>query len=168
MRVVDSLTIRRAWSMPTANTFTIRPIHELIIKHLQPGWIDPFANRFSPAEFTNDIDDKIPTTHHMDALEFVGLFDSVPGALLDPPYSLRQIREHYNGSKISHLTLIMNELAKIVKPGGTVITFGWNSNGFGKKRGFSVVEILLVHHGGHHNDTIATVEVKTCQQQTMF
>jgi len=28
----------------------------------------------------------------------------------------------------------------------------------GKNRGFEIVEILLVAHGGHHNDTIVTVE----------
>ena len=30
----------------------------------------------------------------------------------------------------------------------------------GKNRGFEIVEILLVAHGGHHNDTICTVEKK--------
>ena len=42
--------------------------------------------------------------------------------------------------------------------GGFCISFGWNSNGMGKNRGFEIVEILLVAHGGHHNDTIVTVE----------
>lgn len=33
-------------------------------------------------------------------------------------------------------------------------------NGIGKTRGFEIVEILLVAHGGNHNDTIVTVERK--------
>ena len=40
------------------------------------------------------------------------------------------------------------------------ITCGWNSGGIGKKYGFEIVEILLVSHGGWHNDTIVTVEQK--------
>ena len=50
------------------------------------------------------------------------------------------------------------ELARLIKPGGHVISFGWNSNGFGKRLGFKVIEILLVQHGGLSHDTIVTVE----------
>ena len=32
--------------------------------------------------------------------------------------------------------------------------------GDGKKYGFEIIEILLVAHGGWHNDTIVTVEKK--------
>ena len=88
---------------------------------------------------------------------------------LDPPYSLRQIKECYNGIGIQKLdketTLygfikVKEIIARIIKPGGYVISFGWNSGGMGKKRGFEIIEILLVPHGGHHNDTIVTVEQK--------
>lgn len=41
-----------------------------------------------------------------------------------------------------------------------VITFGWNSGGIGKTNGFEIEQILLVPHGGWHNDTICTVERK--------
>lgn len=44
--------------------------------------------------------------------------------------------------------------------GGVCISFGWNSMGIGKKNGFEIIEILLVAHGGMHNDTIVTVETK--------
>jgi len=44
--------------------------------------------------------------------------------------------------------------------GGKCISFGWNSNGIGKTRGFEMVEIKILSHGGMHNDTIITVEVK--------
>jgi len=41
-----------------------------------------------------------------------------------------------------------------------VICFGWNSMGIGKTNNFKMVKILLVPHGGIHNDTIVTVEHK--------
>jgi hypothetical protein len=45
-------------------------------------------------------------------------------------------------------------------PGGYAICCGWNSIGIGKKRGFKLIEVLLVCHGRLHNDTIVTVEQK--------
>jgi hypothetical protein len=88
--------------------------------------------------------------------------------LFDPPYSLRQLKECYAGvgksltqqDTQSYFTLIKNEIARVLKVGGYCISFGWNSNGIGIKRGFEIVEILLVAHGGNHNDTITTVERK--------
>lgn len=52
------------------------------------------------------------------------------------------------------------EVARIVKQGGIVISCCWNSGGIGKTLGFEIAEILLVPHGGNHNDTIVTVERK--------
>lgn len=47
-----------------------------------------------------------------------------------------------------------------IRSGGYAICCGWNTNGFGKNRGFKLIEVLLVPHGGHHQDTIVTVEKK--------
>ena len=54
----------------------------------------------------------------------------------------------------------LDEIQRIVKPNGKVFCFGWNSSGVGKTRGFELYRILLVPHGGSHNDTIVTVESK--------
>jgi len=53
-----------------------------------------------------------------------------------------------------------NEVARILKPNGIVIICGWNTNGIGLKRGFKMLEILAVPHGGSKNDTLCTVERK--------
>ena len=53
------------------------------------------------------------------------------------------------------------QIGRIVKYNGIVITCGWNSGGIGKKYGFEIEEVLLVPHGGWHNDTIVVVERKT-------
>lgn len=49
------------------------------------------------------------------------------------------------------------EISRIMKKDGIAITCSWNSGGMGKKYGFEIIEILLVPHGGWHNDTIVTV-----------
>ena len=55
---------------------------------------------------------------------------------------------------------VKSALCEKIKPGGHAISFGWNTNGFGKGRGFKIVEIMSVAHGGSKNDTLVTVEVK--------
>ena len=166
------MVIRREWSMPNARTFRIKPIEELIAKELANGiWIDPFANESRIATITNDLNPEYDTDYHMDALEFLKMFEdnSVSGILYDPPYSPRQVSECYKGvgkevsfkdTQASFWSNQKKEIARILKPGGKVLTFGWNSGGIGKKYGFRMDEILLVAHGGWHNDTICTVETK--------
>jgi len=172
------MKINRVWAMPSKDTFTIKPIAELLGRYCGGGmfkvgkWIDPFAGENSPAKVTNDHNPSKPTTHHLEAVDFVNLFpdEEFDGALFDPPYSYRQVSEHYKviGQKASQLDTstqfynrVLNPLANKIKQGGYCIHFGWNSNAMGKNRGFEIVEILLVAHGGHHNDTIVTVEQKT-------
>lgn len=55
-------------------------------------------------------------------------------------------------------------ISKMIIEDGYAISCGWNTNGFGKKNGFEIIEILLVAHGGAHNDTIVTVEKKVKEE----
>jgi hypothetical protein len=91
----------------------------------------------------------------------------VDQVLFDPPYSPRQLKECYNDigqtlhdTKSSVWSNWKKEIARITKPGGYVLSFGWNTVGIGKTRGFEIRDILLVCHGGMHNDTICVREVK--------
>lgn len=158
--------------MPNKNTFDIAPIKQLIIEEKHDGiWIDPYANKNKIATITNDLNDEFDTDYNMDALDFLKLFkdSSVDGVLFDPPYSPRQISECYKnfGIEVSNKTTQSSfwsnqkkEISRIVKVGGKVITFGWNSGGIGKRYGFNITRILFVAHGGWHNDTICVVEEK--------
>lgn len=107
----------------------------------------------------------------MDALDFLKMFDdnSIDTVLYDPPYSPRQVSECYKAlnqtvnmqtTQASYWSNQKKEIARIVKPNGICITCAWNSGGIGVKYGFEIQEILLVPHGGWHNDTIVTVERK--------
>lgn len=163
--------IERKWAMPNRWTFKIKPIADLLREEMGGGiWVDPFAGEHSPANITNDLNPERPTMYHMDAIDFLRTFeeDSVDGVLYDPPYSQRQVKECYDGiqgglkwdGRMTFWSESKNEVARIVKPTGKVICFGWNSMGLGEKRGFKMQRILLVPHGGSRNDTICTVEVK--------
>lgn len=167
------MKIERKWAMPNKNTFSIKPIKELLEEEVDQNkkWIDPFANNSKVANITNDLNTEFDTDYHMDALEFLKMFEtgSVDGVLFDAPYSPRQISECYKGlgvsltSKTTQASFwgnIKKEIGRITKLGGKAITFGWNSGGVGKVNGFEIEKILLVPHGGWHNDTIVVVERK--------
>jgi len=156
-------------------TFSIGPIKELIDRYVGNGigWVDPFAGMNSPAEFTNDHNPDCKASYHMEAADFCKMLVPEPpgfaGVLFDPPYSYRQVSEHYKvlGKKATPLdtstqfySRVMNPICDKIRPGGYAISCGWNSNGFGKHRGFELIEVLLVAHGTHHNDTVVVVERK--------
>lgn len=164
--------IVRKWAMPNRRTFEIKPIKKLLEIEVGDGkWVDPMAGESRVADITNDLNKKYSTDYHLKAINFLKLFDdsSVDGVLYDPPYSPRQIKECYEGvghtptgnyTQASFWSEQKNEIQRIVKQGGKVISFGWNSQGMGKNRDFIKSKILLVAHGGNHNDTIVTVEIK--------
>ena len=165
------MEINRVWQMPNSNTFDIKPINKIVHKYAHGQIIDPFANKNKIATITNDLDEQFDTDYHMDAYDFLHMFEdcSVDTVLYDPPYSPRQVSECYKSlgmtvnmqtTQASYWSKQKSEIGRIVKSGGIVITCGWNSGGIGKKYGFEIQEILLVSHGGWHNDTIVTVEKK--------
>ena len=172
--------MNRAWAMPNRWTFRIPPIRKLIERYVGDGkgWVDPFAGESSPAEFTNDINTERRAHQHLDALDYCNLVDQMfKGVLFDPPYSYRQVSECYKGAGIKATALdtsdnfysrVREAICGKVLTGGLAISCGWNSGGFGKGRGFEIIEILLVAHGGHHNDTIITVERKVSHTLDSF
>ena len=173
--------ITRKWAMPNSETFSIKPIKELVgsyVDEVTQGddfkfLVDPFV-RNSPFKnkcISNDLDTDIEADYHVDALEFLKTFGTgtVDLLLFDPPYSPRQVSECYKKmdktvnmqtTQSSFWGNLKKEIARIMAPRGVVISCGWNSGGIGKTLGFSIDEILLVPHGGWHNDTIVTVERK--------
>lgn len=161
--------ITRVWAMPNRYTFKVPPLLDIVLRYMANGhWLDPFAGFNSPAAVTNDLDPNTPAQFHLEAIEFCrlqpGPFD---GAIFDPPYSLTQVSRSYHDMGLAFkgsenptggFPKVRDELSRLVRPGGHVVSFGWNSVGMGIGRGFKLVEILLCCHGGNRNDTIATVE----------
>lgn len=160
--------------MPNADTFDVKPIGEFVRRYVRESRvsIDPFARNKAWATFTNDLNPDTSAQKHMDAAAFLESLaeDEVMADLLifDPPYSPRQISECYKsiGREVGMEGTQNGALYKRVRDAAmpvlssecTVLSFGWNSAGMGEKRGFEIIEILLVAHGGGHNDTICVAE----------
>ena len=163
----------REFAMPNSETFSLAPVSRLLDRWINPGEIvvDPFSRNSKRATITNDLNPNTSADFHMLAEEFVETVKVAADAVLfDPPYSPRQIAEvyqqigrHCGKEDTQNARLykrVKDGLDKILKPGGIAICCGWSSMGFGLKRGYELLEVLLVPHGGAHNDTIVTVERK--------
>ena len=167
------MIFERYRAIPSKHTFLMKPAGKLLLEEIVGDlWIDPFCGENSPASIRNDLNPDIKqATHHLDANEFLKLFanESIDGVILDPPYSPRQVSDCYKGfgrkvtsrdTQGSPIAIVRKQVARIVKPGGKVICFGWNSNGIGKAFGFHMTRIMLICHSAITNDTIITVEIK--------
>ncbi len=168
MTVLNDIELSRVWEMPSIWTFKMKSVAALFNKYnVGKGWADPFAGENSPAEHTNDIEGR-GNHFQMDALEFLESLpdNSMDGVLFDPPYSVEQCLRRYTpkqkgtAGRAEYWAKCKDQIARITKQNGLVISFCWDSTGVGKKRNFSILEIVLVCHGACHNDTIITVERK--------
>lgn len=179
----QAVKMNRVWAMPSSSTFTIKPIRTLVKHYLNQSIVsvDPFARNCRWATYTNDLNPETEAEYHLYAVEFLQLLASkavrADLVLFDPPYSLRQVKEVYQSIGLEKIpfedthgwTRERDLITQICGPGAICISFGWNSQGIGAKRGFEIVEILLVSHGREHNDTICTVERKRANNQaTLF
>ena len=174
MVTINDIYFEKVWAMPNGNTFTIKPIKEFVEAEVAKGGVivDPFANNCKYGTITNDLNPEFATDYNMDALEFLMQIasESVDLVLYDPPYSITQAAQLYksygkkkldiNVANMKYWKCIKDEIARILKRHGRVISCGWNTNGLGKGRGFEMTSILIVSHGGSKNDTLVTLEYK--------
>jgi hypothetical protein len=164
--------------MGNPETFSLPPVARLLDRYLSGARVivDPFARDSKRGTLTNDLNPATAAEYHLTAEDFVEQVQaSADAVLFDPPYSPRQIAECYQqiGRKCSTedtqnarlYKRVKDGLDRMLKPNGIAICCGWNSMGFGIKRGYEMLEILLVPHGAAHNDTIITVERKVPDAQ---
>jgi hypothetical protein len=172
----------REWAMPSGDTFSIPPIAEFVARWTEgcEVIVDPFARNSKVGTITNDLNPQTSADWHMDSRIFLQMLWEkrvcADAVLFDPPYSPHQIKEIYesiglrckggdtqNGALYRECREMMNTLLRL---GGIALSFGWNSCSFGED--FAIREILLVAHGGAHNDTICVASEKVSHQYELF
>ncbi len=125
-------------------------------------------------EIRNDINKEMPAEYHFDAIDFIEKWDgeNFDSVILDPPYNVRKSREKYKVLEstffVGKLKIIKDKLPKILNKNANVISFGYDSVGMSKSRGFKKIAICLICHNGDHNDTIGLVEKYTSKQTGLF
>ena len=172
----------REWAMPASDTFDCKPIEYFVRRYLRGVSVDPFARNKRWATHTNDLNPNTSAEYHWDAEKFLKMLGNDSNRvkadciILDPPYSPRQISECYAaaglkaGMKDTQNAALYARVRRaaraLCKPGTVVLSFGWNSAGMGE--GFERKELLLVAHGGAHNDTICLAEEMLPVMQETF
>ena len=151
----NQVKINWAWAMPNHKTFSIKPISIMRKEELTfKNYIEPF-----------------PFQSKLDCFDYLSQFEdnSIDESEIDPPYTKRQVSEWYNEKQIKvtgwhtssgWIAKLKDEIMRVMKPGGKVITYAYNTSGMGITRGFEKTRILIVNHGAEHNDTLCTVERK--------
>lgn len=176
----NSLIFSRKWAMPNHNTFDILPIGNFVKWYLEKSKvsIDPFARNKRWATYTNDLNPNTKAEYHMDAIDFLTMLKEkqieADLVVFDPPYSPRQVKEVYEkigkhfGVKDQQNTGRWTEekrlIASMMRPGGIVLSFGWNTHGMGIQYNFEAIEILIIDHGGAHNATLCMAERRIIEQ----
>lgn len=164
----------RVWAMPSKDTFSVKPIADFVHRYLDKSTIsvDPFARNKRWANYTNDLNPETEAEYHMDAEDFCVMlarkYIKADLVIFDPPYSIHQIvttykqfgidRDHKGAHNGALYSRVKTSIPPLLADDAIVLSFGWNSAGLGKKHGFEIIEILLVCHGGAHNDTICIAE----------
>jgi hypothetical protein len=165
--------------MPSPDTFSIKPIGQFVKKYLAHSKVsvDPFARNCPWATHTNDLAPDTGAAHHMKALDFLRTLERegvrADVVIFDPPYSLRQAKECYEECGYNFSPADSREAGRwraekdvadrLLLEGGLFLSFGWSTVGIGKGvEAYGIEEILLVCHGGAHNDTLCMAQRKAC------
>lgn len=78
--------------------------------------------------------------------------------VFDPPYSAHQAIVSYGTKRQQQVSHARDVVEYVLRPGGRVISLGFNSTGMSNSRGFEKEALLLVNCGGSHNDYIILSE----------
>ena len=150
------LRIDRVFGRPSARTFTIPPVARLLKQEVKKS---------------DRVCEPFPYRSTTDCFEYLRSWDteSADVVLLDPPYTKRQVSDHYREHNVKvtgwHTSSgwtakVKAEAARVIREGGIGITFGYNSNGMGKINGMRPYRILMCHSAGDHYDLLVTCERK--------
>ena len=173
------IRMNRVWEMPNPWTFQMKYVKQLVTEEIVHPSVDAFAGHSIMSTVTNDINPNLPTMFHEDALTFLERQPDISfmTAIYDPPYSNNQFRECYKefgqepNPQVFNAhwqSVVKDNIARVLKPGGKAICCGWNTVGIEKGRGLELKRILCVCHGRQHNDTVITVEQKTNTSLSSF
>jgi len=171
--IVHAFSFSWRWCMPSPDTLSMDPARAVVDKYAANASVivDPFARNCRIGTHTNDLNPNTSAQYHMHADDFLRMLadDGVRADLVifDPPYSPRQVSECYAdaglraGMQDTQTARLKKRcraaIGRLIRPGGHVISFGWNTTGMGT--GYARKEIIALCHGGDHNDTLITVDM---------
>jgi hypothetical protein len=157
----EAVNFTYLYQQPARYTFEMPKLKSWVESWCTGKTLNLFAGKtlLSIDEYRVDSDKDMPADYHGDAADFVETTDMrFQTVILDPPYNLRKSREKYQGRYIGSLTKIKRNLPRILDIGGRIISLGYDTVGISNRNGFKKLAIVVVCHGGDHNDTLGVVE----------
>jgi len=111
----------------------------------------------------NDLNPDRDAEMHVDVCELTDHFppQSFDTVVFDPPFDDLQAADKYDSLRADSVLAAFSEFVELVRPGGVVITFGWNSWGMRSHSCFEREETVLFQRGPVKRDVIATVDRRT-------
>ena len=85
-------------------------------------------------------------------------FDTV---IFDPPFDEKQAETKYDGLHAMDVYAALEGFNELVRPGGVVVCFGWNSWGMRSFPAFERRDTTLLQRGPIHRDVIVTIDERT-------
>lgn len=150
--------------MPRKWTFQMPKLRQWVEDRLEGSVLNLFGGVVRlPNAIHNDINTDLLDTDDLnrDAFDLAAwrdLYSAFDCVVFDPPYSAHQAVVSYGTKKAQMVTHARDVVEYVLKPGGRVISLGFNSTGMSASRGFDKESILLVNCGGSHNDYIVMSE----------
>jgi tRNA G10 N-methylase Trm11 len=111
----------------------------------------------------NDLNPEMNADTHHDVASIATHFpsESFDTVVFDPPFDDLQAADKYDSLRADNVLQAFQQFEQLVRPGGVVITFGWNSWGMGSCATFEREETVLFQRGPVKRDVIATVDRRT-------
>ncbi len=128
---------------------------------------------------TNDLNPEFRCDYNLEWKDFANeikdRYHEVDLVFFDPPYSLRMLKDHYDGIgkdlelwQTHHMWKDGKDaIASVMPVGSRVVSFGWTTSGFGTKRGFDKVAIYVFEQAAREDRYALLVTIEEKVQHTL-
>jgi hypothetical protein len=151
-------------------TFEYTPARDILREEMHGRTLNACAGKTKlehDAEIVrNDLNPERDAAYHHDVTAIAEYFEpqSFDTIIFDPPFDEKQAETKYDGMHAMDVYAALEQFNELVRPGGAVITFGWNSWGMRSFPAFERSRTTLLQRGPIHRDVIVTVDRRTAAQ----
>jgi len=148
-------------------TFQYEPARELVESLLAGRVLNACAGktklRHDGEIVRNDLNPERDAGTHHNVEEIAEHFppQSFDTVVFDPPFDDTQAADKYDGIHAKNIYAALEAFETLVRPGGRVVTFGWNSWGMKSFSAFEREATHLLQRGPVLRDVIVTVDRRT-------
>lgn len=148
-------------------TFDYTPARNLVREYMHGRTLNACAGKtvldHDDEIVRNDLNPKRDADYHVDVAKVADHFSaqSFDTVIFDPPFDEKQAETKYDGMHAMDVYSALEGFNELVRPGGHVISFGWNSWGMRSFPAFERVDTVLLQRGPIHRDVITAIDRRT-------